>query len=61
VPLGREPADASRIAATIAADAVDFCTLVANRSGVDDLPHTVTGDPVLAGRVLAVAATLGCD
>jgi uncharacterized protein (TIGR03083 family) len=61
VPLGHEPADASRVAATIAAGAVDFCLLVANRCGVDDLPHTVTGEPALAARVLAVAATLGCD
>jgi len=61
VPLGHEPAEASRMAATIATDAVEFCLLVAHRRGVDELPHAVTGEPALAARVLAVAATLGCD
>jgi hypothetical protein len=61
VPLGHEAADASRVVATIATGAGDFCRLVANRCGVEDLPHTVSGEHALAARVLAVATTLGCD
>jgi len=47
--------------ATIFADAVAFCRLVANRIAPDALRHTVHGDRPLAAATLRAAATLGCD
>ncbi len=46
---------------TIRTDATDFARLVANRQSPETLAYTVVGDRELARRVLAVAATLGCD
>jgi hypothetical protein len=55
------PAGASDVSVTIGADAVEFTRLVANRHSPETLPHTATGDRALAGAVLRVATTLGCD
>jgi uncharacterized protein (TIGR03083 family) len=53
------PAPAPRV--TIQADALEFVRLVANRRTPETLRHRVKGDPDLAGKVLRVATTLGCD
>lgn len=45
----------------IRADATDFARLVANRQSPQTLAYAVDGDAELAVRVLAAAATLGCD
>jgi putative zinc finger protein len=46
---------------TIRTDATDFARLVANRQSPGTLAYTAVGDRELAQRVLAIAATLGCD
>ena len=59
VPIGERVAAAPEVA--IVADAVRFCRLVAARLGVDELGGHVTGEPGLAGAVLAGAAALALD
>ncbi|KAA9159605.1 hypothetical protein FPZ12_019745 [Amycolatopsis acidicola] len=49
------------VAATIRAEAVDVCRLMAGRIDPARLPRSVDGDRGLAEDLLAAAATLGCD
>ncbi|MEV0273838.1 zf-HC2 domain-containing protein [Hamadaea sp. NPDC050747] len=46
---------------TVQADAVTFARLVANRRPPETVASAIEGDHRLAGLVLRVAATLGCD
>lgn len=57
-PLGD---DSGPVDVTIAAEAVEFARLVANRRSPDTLRQAVTGDRVLGADLLRIAATLGCD
>jgi uncharacterized protein (TIGR03083 family) len=46
---------------TVAADAQEFCRLLAGRRRPESFPHVTEGDPALAYGLLLAAATLGCD
>jgi uncharacterized protein (TIGR03083 family) len=50
-----------RADATITADVVEFCRLLANRRSPDDFGCTVDGDAAVARAVLRAVASLGCD
>jgi uncharacterized protein (TIGR03083 family) len=54
IPLSRSAPTDSAPAVTIAADALEFCYLAANRRAPGTVPMTVTGDQTIADDLLAV-------
>jgi uncharacterized protein (TIGR03083 family) len=60
-PIGHTAADPGRVEVVVHADAVELARLAANRRPPEAFLPMVTGDHVLAARVLHAVATLGCD
>jgi hypothetical protein len=61
VPLSATLDDGDERVASIVAEAVDFCRLMAGRLAPGALRGETTGDPAALGDLLHCAARLGCD
>jgi uncharacterized protein (TIGR03083 family) len=60
-PIGHGGTGPGRVEVTVRADAVELARLAANRRPPEAFLRTVSGDQVLAARVLHAVTTLGCD